>query len=78
MKSDATLDCFGLLCPMPIIQTAQKIKGLKTGDVLEVLATDEGIKTDLPAWAKATGQEFLGIEESEPGEYRGYVRKIQE
>lgn len=75
MKADVTLDCFGLLCPMPIIETAQKIKEMKVGQVLEVLATDEGIKTDMPAWCKATGHEYLGLEEKE-GEYRVYVRKV--
>ena len=74
MNSDVKLDCFGLLCPMPIIATARKMKELKVGQVLEVAATDEGIKTDLPAWCQATGQEFLGLEEKD-GEYRVYVRK---
>lgn len=77
MKADRTLDCFGLLCPMPIIKTAQEFKKMKIGEILEVLSTDEGIKADLPAWCKATGNEFLGIEEKE-GEYRVYVRKIKE
>lgn len=77
MKADVTLDCFGLLCPMPIIKTAQKIKELKVGQVLEVLATDEGIKTDMPAWCKTTGNEFLGVEEKE-GEYKVYVRKVKD
>ena len=75
MKSDVTLDCFGLLCPMPVIKTAKIMKELKVGQVLEVLATDEGIKLDMPAWCKSTGQEFLGVEEKE-GEYRVYVKKI--
>ena len=77
MKADMTLDCFGLLCPMPIIQTAKKIKELKVGQVLEVLSTDEGIKTDMPAWCKTTGQEYLGVEEKE-GEYKAYVKKIKD
>ncbi len=75
MKADQTLDCFGLLCPMPIIKTAAKIKELKVGQVLEVVATDEGIKSDMPAWSKATGQEYLGLEEKD-GEYRVYVKKV--
>lgn len=74
MKADSTLDCFGLLCPMPIIRTAEKIKQLKPGEVLEVMATDEGIKLDMPAWCKATGNECLGVEEKD-GEYKAYVRK---
>ena len=74
MTSDETLDCFGLLCPMPIIKISEKIKELQLGQVLEVIATDEGIRTDLPAWCERTGHEFLGVKEKD-GEFRGYVRK---
>jgi TusA-related sulfurtransferase len=77
MNADVRLDCYGLLCPMPIIQTAKKIKEMKVGEVLEVISTDAGIKADMPAWCKMTGQEFLGIEEA--GDiYRVYVRKIKD
>ena len=74
MKADATLDCTGLYCPMPIIETTDKLRELEIGQVLEVLADDKGIKTDMPAWCESTGNEFLGIED-EDGEYRVYVRK---
>lgn len=78
MKADVTLDCFGLLCPMPIVQTSKKIKELKVGQVLEVLATDEGIRTDMPAWCEAVGQEFLGIEQNKGDEFKAYVKKVKE
>ena len=74
MKVDATLDCAGLYCPLPIVNTAERIRELKPGQVLEIISTDEGIVTDMPAWCKSTGHEFLGVEES-GGEYRVYVRK---
>lgn len=74
MNSDATLDCIGLYCPLPIADTANKIKQMKKGQVLEILADDEGIKEDMPAWCKVTGNELLGIEE-EAGQYKVYVRK---
>ena len=74
MKADATLDCVGLYCPMPIANTAKKLKELEVGQVLEVLADDEGIKEDMPAWCKTTGNEFVGLEE-EGGEYKVYVKK---
>ena len=77
VSKDVTLDCYGLLCPMPIIKVAQKIKELKVGQVLEVIATDEGIKTDLPAWCKMTGHEFLGVQEVN-GEFRAWIKKIKE
>jgi tRNA 2-thiouridine synthesizing protein A len=77
MKPDATLDCYGLLCPMPIIQTAKKIRELRVGQVLEVLSTDEGIVDDMPAWCKMTGQEYLGLEK-DGDVYRVYVRKVKD
>lgn len=77
MFADETLDCYGLLCPMPIIQTAKKIKELEIGQILEVVSTDQGIKEDMPAWCRQTGQEYLGMEED--GEiYKVYVKKIKD
>ena len=74
MKADQTLDCVGLYCPMPIVKTAQKIKELKTGEILEVIADDKGIKQDMPAWCQTTGHECLGMEEA-VGEIKVYVKK---
>ncbi len=77
MKADQILDCMGLYCPMPIVKTAAKIKELKTGQVLEVLADDKGIKLDMPAWCRSTGHEFLGTEEKNR-EIRVYVKKTHD
>ncbi len=77
MKADQSLDCMGLYCPMPIVKTLERIKQLKTGEVLEVVADDKGIKMDMPAWCEATGHEFLG-EEEDGGEIRVYVKKTHE
>ena len=77
MKADQSLDCVGLYCPMPIVKTAERIKQLETGAILEVVADDKGIKLDMPAWCDATGHEFLGVEE-EGGEIKVYVKKAHE
>ena len=77
MKADQSLDCLGFYCPIPIVKTAEKIKQLKLGEVLEVVADEKGIKKDMPAWCEATGHEFLGIEEK-GGEIRVYVKKTHE
>ena len=77
MKADQNLDCVGLYCPMPIVKTAEKIKELKPGEVLEILADDKGIEKDMPAWCQATGHDFLGMEEV-GNEIRVYVRKKHE
>jgi TusA-related sulfurtransferase len=77
MIADETLDCYGLLCPMPIVQTAKKIKELKLGQILEVVSTDVGIKEDMHAWCRQTDQEYLGLEED--GEvYKVYVKKVKD
>ena len=74
MKTDKTLDCVGLYCPMPIVKTAAKIKELKVGEVLEVVSDDVGINQDMPAWCEATGHECLGMEQA-GAEIKFYVRK---
>ena len=76
MKTDASLDCVGLYCPMPVYHTAKKLGEMQSGQVLEVLADDEGIRADAPAWCNATGNEFLGIEE-QAGVYKVYIKKSQ-
>ena len=74
IKPDEVLDCVGLACPMPIFKTANRVKEMKSGQVLEVQSDDDGIEKDMPAWCKMTGKEFLGITKKD-GEYRAFVRK---
>lgn len=63
MQTDATLDAKGLMCPMPIVQLAKKVKELKSGQVLELIVDDVGAKEDVPAWCSRTGNQLLGVEE---------------
>ena len=74
MVAQITVDARGRWCPVPIIWTAERIPSIAVGEVLEVLATDEAILDDLPAWCRATGHEFLGFENELPV-YRGYTRR---
>lgn len=69
-----TLDCRGLLCPMPIIEASKVIKGMEVGQILEMLATDPGSKPDMEAWARQTGHELLDVQE-EDGLFKFYVRR---
>ena len=38
-----SLDLKGLSCPMPIVKTAQAIKELASGELIEAFATDPGL-----------------------------------
>lgn len=59
--SDKTLDCTGLLCPMPVVKVSQALSRMAEGEVLEVLADDQGVKVDFPALCKGAGHEWLGF-----------------
>jgi TusA-related sulfurtransferase len=74
MKSDKTLDCIGLFCPMPIVKTKQELSKMNSGEVLEILADDPGFEKDFPAWCNMTGEKFLGLEK-EGKILKGYVMK---
>ncbi len=76
MTPDATLDTLGLFCPIPVILTSKKIKQMMIGDVLEVLSDDAGIKKDMPAWCKNSGNELLEMVQEEKV-FKAYVRKKQ-
>jgi tRNA 2-thiouridine synthesizing protein A len=73
-KPDQTLDCRGLMCPMPVLKTKKAIEKLDPGQVLEVITTDSGSKVDIPAWAKSTGNELL-IMKDEDDLHKFYIRK---
>jgi len=58
---DHILDCTGLACPLPVVKTAQAMKNLAPGQVLEMLATDPGVEPDMRAWSSRTHNELLGV-----------------
>ena len=74
MQIVKTLDLKGLSCPLPIVKTAQGIKEIASGELVEALATDPGSVADFNAWCKSTGNEL--VEQSEEGGvYRFVIRK---
>ena len=63
------LDARGMLCPLPVIRTQDKIRKLQVGDVLEVVATDPGVLHDIPAWCRVHGHRLL-ISEQRADDFR--------
>ena len=59
----ATLDCSGLLCPLPVYKAALELGKLQAGQVLELTCTDPGSLEDIPALARQRGDGLIGIEE---------------
>ncbi len=80
MMADQTLDTLGLFCPIPVILTSKKIKQMQSGQVLEVLSDDVGIKKDMPVWCENSGNPLIDlIEEARPPQegtlFKCYVQK---
>ena len=59
---DLTIDAKGKKCPMPVLMTSRGIKQLSSGQVMLVEATDGGAKSDIPSWARDTGNELIDSE----------------
>jgi len=73
---DQTLDCKGLLCPLPVIRTKQAIDKMAVGQVLEMISTDPGSVADMAAWSKRTGHELLEHRQTN-GLFQFYIRKTK-
>lgn len=71
-----TLDCTGLQCPLPVIKTAQAMKKLSDGQVLELLATDPGVEPDMKAWTARTGNALVSIEQQD-GVFHVLLRRVE-
>ena len=69
-----TIDARGLSCPMPIVKTAQAVRALPSGAVVELVATDPGSIKDIAAWCRATGNELVG-QTSDGAVYRFVIRR---
>lgn len=69
-----TIDAKGQKCPMPVLLAARGIKGMAPGEVMLIEATDGGSRSDIPAWARDTGNELLETS-TEDGFYRYVIRK---
>ena len=54
----ATVDARGQSCPGPLVALHKALRGAAAGDLLELLATDPGSKSDVPSWAKLSGNEL--------------------
>jgi len=68
------LDACGLQCPGPIMKLSQKMKGMQTGEILEISATDPGFANDVKSWSKNTGNTLMNVK-SDDGIIKALIRK---
>jgi TusA-related sulfurtransferase len=76
IKPDVTADIVYMMCPMHLLKLNEQIKALDRGQILEILTDYDGALEDIPDWCEKTGNEFLGIEETEDY-YKFYIKKVR-
>jgi tRNA 2-thiouridine synthesizing protein A len=71
-----SIDARGMPCPGPLMSLIGAIRESAVGDIIEVLSSDEGSKTDIPAWVRKAGHELVDVV-TEDGFARFVVRKAR-
>jgi TusA-related sulfurtransferase len=56
-----SIDARGMPCPGPLMSLIGAIREGQVGDTIEVLSTDEGSKTDIPAWVNKAQHELVEV-----------------
>lgn len=60
--AEKVIDARNTFCPGPLMELITYMKQAKLGDTLELLSTDQGSTTDVPAWIKKVGHEMISTE----------------
>jgi TusA-related sulfurtransferase len=71
-----SIDARGMPCPGPLMSLIGAIREGQIGDTIEVLSSDEGSRTDIPAWVAKAGHELVEVVEDD-GFARFIVRKVR-
>ena len=71
---DTLLDTKGLNCPMPLLKAKQALNRMDAGQILEVVATDQGSVRDFQVFSTQSGNKLLG--QSDDGStYTHWIKK---
>jgi tRNA 2-thiouridine synthesizing protein A len=62
MDFDHDIDAEGLLCPLPVLRAGKALRGMSSGGVLRLRATDPAAVVDVPHFCREGGHALLGTE----------------
>ncbi|MGD8739326.1 MAG: sulfurtransferase TusA family protein [Desulfobacterales bacterium] len=74
IEAASTVDARGSACPGPLLEAKKGIGKVRVGEILEIYSNDSGTRTDIPAWAKKVGHDYLGVMEAD-GYDKHFVRR---
>ena len=73
---DKTIDARGIACPGPLMNLIGAIRQGQVGQTFDVLSSDEGSKTDIPAWVAKAKHELIEVR-TDDGYAHFIVRKVR-
>lgn len=73
IKADASLDCLGLYCPQPLLQTREKLDEMEVGQTLELFSDDPASEEDIKRFVKRIGHELIQFDKQ--GEVNYFIIK---
>jgi len=60
-----SIDARGMACPGPLMNLIGAIRQGAVGDTFDVLSSDEGSKTDIPAWVAKAKHELVEVRQDD-------------
>jgi len=76
VNADLELDCREQRCPLPVITLGRRIGDVEIGGVVAVVTADVAAGTDVPAWCRMRGQEYVGADLADDGTPAYLVRRV--
>lgn len=74
MEFDIELNARQLACPLPILRAKKSLSQMTSGQVLRIIATDNGSPGDFAEFCRQTGNELLSSTVQD-GEFVFYLRR---
>nr|WP_299844883.1 sulfurtransferase TusA family protein [uncultured Roseovarius sp.] len=66
--NEIEIDARGLLCPLPVLKLAKRMKSLAAGDQARLLADDPAAVVDVPHYCAESGHELISVIEAQGGQ----------
>jgi len=73
MVDKKVVDARGMACPGPIAKLTRAYREAKNGDIIEILATDQGFIPDIKSWVESTGNKLVELKQDGNGVIRAVV-----
>ncbi len=64
MEFDDELDATGLLCPLPVLKAAKRLKSMPSGSVLKIHTDDPAAVVDVPHFCDEQGHTLMSENDS--------------